>query len=96
MTSDDFEMTADIEIDGLYGDKQMHFNVECDTYPAEPYSWGGSRGTETSVTATFFMFMLGRKMVKRTDLVEMIGEAEVQALEGRAAEAYAEQVRAAA
>lgn len=96
MTSEDFEMTADLEIGDFYGETQMHFDVECASYPAEPYSWGGSRGTEMSVTATLAMFMLGLKIIKRPDLVEMIGEAEVRALEERAEAAYAEQVRAAA
>lgn len=40
------------EVDGLVylDDVSISFEVETETFPAEPYSWGGSRGTETEIT----------------------------------------------
>lgn len=40
------------EVDGLVylEDVSFSFEVETETFPAEPYSWGGSRGEETEIT----------------------------------------------
>lgn len=40
------------EVDGLVylEDVSFSFEVETETFPAEPYSWGGSRETETEIT----------------------------------------------
>ena len=40
------------EVDGLVylEDVSFSFEVETETFPAEPYLWGGSRGTETEIT----------------------------------------------
>jgi hypothetical protein len=40
------------DVDGLVyiEDVSVSFEVETETFPAEPYSWGGSRGEETEIT----------------------------------------------
>lgn len=45
-------LSKDFDVDGLVYIEGVHFTFEVDTetFPAEPYSWGGSRGDETEIT----------------------------------------------
>lgn len=45
-------VSKSLEVDGLVylDDVYFTFEVTTETYPAEPYSWGGNRGTETEIT----------------------------------------------
>lgn len=62
------------------------FDVDRETWPAEPYSWGQSRGMETATYAEFQHCMLGGLKVDRDMLVKMLSEAEVRAIEERVVE----------
>ncbi|AXC50034.1 hypothetical protein DRW48_10330 [Paracoccus suum] len=56
--------------DGSYG---------AETYHAEPYSWGGSRGTETTITLT--SWSLCCHDLTRDDAVLLLGETPVTDIE---------------
>jgi len=78
-----------IEIDipeGYLEDVLATFDVDRESWSAEPYSWGGSRGTETATWAEFQHCMLGGLKIDRPMLVRMLSEAEVRAIEERVVE----------
>ena len=67
--------TADIEIEGL----TVPAEFDVDTYPAEPFSWGGSRGKETVVELAHIK--LGSLKLDRFQLIDWIGKSAVETLE---------------
>lgn len=44
---------------GYLEDVPVEYELDVETYPAEPYSWGGGRGTETEVEVVI-LSILGR------------------------------------
>lgn len=82
-----YTFTTSIEVeldDGALADCLM--DIEVETYPAEPYSWGGSRGTETDVSATLSSLEVEGDRMTRAKAVEVYGAAEVGRIETIAAE----------
>lgn len=69
---------------------EASFDIDAEEVQAEPYSWGGSRGMELCGTARLKFLPLGLKVLRRPDLVELIGEAEVSGLEKEAFEKWGE------
>ena len=57
------------------------FDVESETYPAEPYSWGGSRGLETETSATLLWAMIGDFKADREAVGLMVGGEQLDHLE---------------
>lgn len=45
-------LSKSFDVDGLVyiEDVSFSFEVKTETFPAEPYSWGGSRGMETEIS----------------------------------------------
>lgn len=62
------------------------FAVEIETYPREPYSWGQSRGMETTASARVKSAKINSLIVSRAQLVAMTCEAAVARFEEAAAE----------
>lgn len=91
MSAQHLSWEADLDIGAFYSPSgELHFIVDFEPYDEEPYSWGGSRGSGLDVTAKFDCFVLGLKMIRRADLIDLIGSAEVAGLEQRASEWFAE------
>lgn len=53
------------------------FVIEVETYPAEPTTWGASRGDETEVSARLLCWERHGEMFCRADAVALEGEARV-------------------
>lgn len=68
----------DIELDATW-------NITVETFPAETYSWGGSRGHDTEVTARLSDWDGGRP---RSDAVRLYGPRFVSRFEDFVAAAY--------
>lgn len=51
--------------------------IEVETYPAEPYSWGQSRGTETEVTARLLSWERHGATFTRADACALEGEPRI-------------------
>ena len=73
----------DIEADCL-------FEIETDTHPAEPYSWGGSRGSETDVSATLKSIDIDGSVMPRAKVIEVFGIKEIWRMETLAVERMVE------
>lgn len=86
-------VTYSVDLDGhvYVEDVPCAFDLDVETCPAEPYSWGGSRGMETSVSAKLTGVTLGGLTLTRDQAVLMFGADAVsraeRAAEDRAAEA---------
>lgn len=65
------------------------FDVEAESYPAEPFSWGGFRGIEVDAHATLAAFVVGKLVLTRDQIVTLYGERDVGLLEKAAAEEWA-------
>lgn len=68
---DDIEIDIDGEI--YVDDVSCKIEIEIDVYPAEPYSWGASRGTEADVSASITEITIGKLTLKRADAEKMFG-----------------------
>lgn len=64
------------------------FDVNVEKYPAEPYSWGGSRGTETSVAARFKEIRLGELTLRENEVAAWLGRGTINKLETFIEETY--------
>ena len=75
--------TRTCDIDGLvYVERaRCDFDVTTETYPAEPYSWGESRGTETNVEVRLVAVHLGGLRLTREQAVLAFGSDAVADLE---------------
>lgn len=67
-------------------DFTITFDIEGEEYPAEPYSWGGSRGRECSLEAEIVNVRLGQLDMSRAEALLAFGRAWVVALEEAEAE----------
>jgi len=72
--------------EGLLEDVTACFDIEIETYPAEPYSWGGSRGMDYDVTSELTEVHLGGLVLDRDQMVKMLCDSEVAELEAQAAD----------
>lgn len=67
------------------------FDIETETGTAEPYSWGGSRGSELcAVSWEIVHINMNGFKIGRTALIDMLGKDEVIAIENSACEAFLE------
>lgn len=66
---------------GYLEDVPAEFFVDVDKFPAEPYSWGESRGVETEVTARFHYLKLGGLTLNENELGAWIGAEEIEKIE---------------
>lgn len=64
------------------------FDVEGERYPAEPYSWGGSRGYEVEARAELLTAQLGGLLLGRSQVEAIIGPDALRAQEDRAADMF--------
>lgn len=82
-----------LDLDGLIyvEDAECEFEIEIDTYPAEPYSWGQSRGTETEITATLTAVKLDGWKASREIAVQMFGEDAIDRAEDTAEDRFREE-----
>lgn len=71
--------------EGGYLEAVAVFDIEGEEYPAEPFSWGGSRGTETEVTAELISARIGNLSLSRAQVSDMIGEDVLQRQENHVA-----------
>lgn len=59
------------------------FNTSVERYPAERYSWGGSRGMETTPSAQLRSLKIGEHLMDRAEAVRIFGKEWVEDLESR-------------
>lgn len=70
-------ITRTFDVDGLVYIEDVSFTLEgkTETYSAEPYSWGGSRGTETEVTSIGIIgVQVGGLTLTEEQATKMFGE----------------------
>lgn len=74
---------AHFSIDTSEGELEVlgQFDVDAETYPAEPTSWGASRGTETAYTVELYTWNFGGRVMSRDDLIQILSKAEVEKIE---------------
>ena len=85
----DFETRIDLDTPfGYLEGVPATFEVHVEEYPAEPYSWGGSRGTETAVSARFISLQLNNLTLLGKDLHAWLGQDQINHLEKRIEETY--------
>jgi hypothetical protein len=85
------EATFNLTFDSGYGDIEevpCTFDIEEDIYPAEPTSWGASRGMEISYYAHFSYITFGNLTLVGSELIDWIGKEAVAALENQASDIY--------
>lgn len=82
-----------LDLDGLIyvEDAECEFDVEIEVSPAEPYSWGQSRGTETEITASLTAVKLGGLTITRDQAVLMFGADAIERAESVAEDRVAEE-----
>jgi hypothetical protein len=87
-------ITLPFDIDSPHGelsDVPCDFTVDAQTYIAEPYSHGGSRGDQVDIDACVTGARLGGVRVPRAALIEWMGADHVARLEQLAVEMIVEQ-----
>ena len=77
-----------MHFNGIEEELEATFDITVEEYPAEPYSWGGSRGTETEVTARLLSWHRHGQEFTRSDATALIGDSEVSRQEEWTASAY--------
>ena len=84
---------ATIDLDGhvYIEDVLCEADVTVDRYPAEPYSWGESRGWEVAVDCTITSVTVGSLKLNREQAVLMFGEEAINSAEDYIAERQAEE-----
>lgn len=87
--SEKYTATIVIEEDGMIEPVAV-FDIEGEEYPAEPFSWGGSRGTEREATAELISVKIGNLSLSRSQVSDMVGEEELQRQEGLVANDWLE------
>lgn len=85
--TDQLEALIDLDTDyGLLEGVPATAEISFERYPAEPFSWGQSRGYETSISATIRSARLGRLVLTRDQIALMIGADVLDAIEESIAE----------
>ena len=85
----EFETELTIQLpEGELTDVKAVFDIDVESYDAEPYSWGQNRGKETTATAELLTLRLGSLKLTRDLVCEMLSSTQVAAMEGRAETAY--------
>ena len=87
--SEKYTATIVIEEDGMIEPVAI-FDIEGEEYPAEPFSWGGSRGPEREATAELISARIGNLSLSRAQVSDMIGEDVLQRQENHVAGVWIE------
>lgn len=87
-TRDQMDGKIYLHFHGIEEELDAVFDIVTETYPAEPYSWGGSRGTETTVTATLRYYTRHGQRCYRADAIEQDGDQRIEEQEEAAGYAY--------
>lgn len=66
------------------------FDVEVVEYPAERFSWGGSRGTERAVSARFQKLNLNGLTLRENEAIAWLGRDQINRLENFIEETFDE------
>lgn len=74
-----------IHPNGREVEAEAEWRLDCEEYPAEPFSHGGSRGTELEVSAHLIRWGGNRT---REDAVRLYGEDEIKRQEAWASASY--------
>ena len=91
--SSTWQDTLTLDTEEGYVECPAEFDIEGEKYPAEPYSWGGWRGTEVEVGAELLSARFGGLALTR-DMVETItGKAHLERQEDSIAQAFIEAYR---
>lgn len=69
-----------------WAEGKITYTVKFDAYPAERYSWGGSRGTETVAEARIMSVQIGDLILDRNQAILAFGEEAVKWHENNASE----------
>ena len=75
------DITIEIETAEGYLECPAEFEYTSEQYENEPFSYGGSRGFETEVTATLIGAQFGNRKLTRADVVSIIGENRLSRIE---------------
>lgn len=65
-------------VEGYLYDYPAIFEITSEPYPAEPYSWGGSRGTDYDLTVRLISYDQEGVIKTRVDAVREHGEADIK------------------
>ena len=84
--------TIDLDGNVYIEDVACGADLTINRYPAEPYSWGGSRGYETAVDCTITSVTVGFLKLTHEQAVLMFGEKAINSAEDYIAERYAEEL----
>lgn len=81
----------DLDGDVYVEDVPCEFEIEIEVYPAEPYSWGQSRGTETDISAALTSVKLGGWKASREIAVQIFGAEAIERAESVAEDRVVEE-----
>jgi len=84
--------TIDLDGNVYIEDVACGADLTINRYPAEPYSWGGSRGYETEVDCTIISVTVGFLKLTHEQAVLMFGEKAINNAEDYIAALYAEEL----
>ena len=87
--SDQITATLTINLDDGFFEADALWDVDGETYAAEPYSHGGSRGFEVSCGVELVSVKIGGFTATRSQIAEMIGDDDLRQQEQDIAEAQA-------
>ena len=71
----------EFDLDDLHFTSNVEYDLDYSTEPAEPYSWGGSRGVEAIAGVTIQTATIGNKVASRDELIEIVGLITVEEVE---------------
>ncbi|MDB2578767.1 hypothetical protein N9Y00_06980 [Tateyamaria sp.] len=85
----DLELLVDVDTDfGFLEGVPAVFDIEVKKYPAEPFAWGESRGTETEVSACFKSVQLNGLTLFENEATAWFGPETISKLETFVEENY--------
>ena len=80
MTQHETQIDLDTDLGYLEGVPAV-FDVEVEEHPAEPYSWGESRGNERAVSARFKQLNLNGLTLRENEAIAWLGRDRINRLE---------------
>lgn len=89
----EWETELAIDVAQGYMECPAVFDIDCDEYPAESFSWGGSRGTEISCAAELIEVQLGATKLPRDTIEAIVGREPLLSQEDKAAELFMEKYK---
>ena len=79
-------LTIEMDAEGFYFYGPAEFEIDQETYPAEPYSWGGSRGTETETDVKLMSVKTCKLSLNRSQITDAVGAEEIDRVEAEIAD----------